>query len=86
MEVYPNPAKDYLTLAYELKQSEEVQVSLMTLLGQQVTVFSQAGGDRSPGQHNEQLSLDQEKIASGLYFLVVKVGNKQESFKVNIMR
>ena len=86
MNVFPNPAKDYLTLQYELDQTMDVNVSLYSVLGQKVADFQQASGHRSAGSYSENLPLDAKVITSGLYFLVVNVEDQQLSFKVNIMK
>ncbi len=85
-EVFPNPANDHLTLSYELDESMDVQVSLYSLLGQKAMSFPKASGKRSEGRHIERLALDQSAVPSGLYFLVVQVDNKEQSFKINIVR
>ena len=86
MNVYPNPAQDYLILEYELDQTTEVNVSLYSVLGQKVADFQQASGRNNAGRHAEHLPIDAKAITSGLYFLVVHVEEQQLSFKVNIVK
>ena len=84
--VYPNPANDYLTLEYELDQAMDVRVSLYSVLGEQMAIFQQAGGDRAAGSYTELLSLHERNIPSGLYYLVVQAEDKRRSVKVTVMR
>ena len=86
MNVYPNPAQDYLILQYELDQTMDVNVSLYSVLGQKVADFQLASGRHSAGRHVENLPIDAKVITSGLYFLVVNVEDKKLSFKVNIVK
>ena len=84
--LFPNPATDHLTLQYTLKESMNVQVSLYNIVGQKIVDFPTASGTRGAGQHVVNLPLDNEAIASGLYFLNVIVEDQQRSFKVNIVK
>ncbi len=84
--VYPNPAKNYLTLEYELKRTADIEISMYSVLGQKVADYSIASGQKPAGEYVVTLSFDQMDIKSGLYFLVMKTDNEQQSIKVNIMR
>ena len=84
--IFPNPANDYLTLKYELKEAMDMQVALYSTLGQKVMDFPNASTHKSVGLHTEQLLLNQNGMTSGLYFLVVSAGDRQRSFKVNIVK
>jgi len=84
--VFPNPAKDFLVLEYELEKTMDVKVTLHSVLGQQVTDFSNLNGRQSAGKHIVELPLGGGAITSGLYFLVVDVENDRKSFKVNIVK
>lgn len=86
MSVFPNPAKDYLTLKYDLEKTSEIRISLHSVLGQRIIDFSEASGRQSEGFHLENLSLSELKLTTGLYFLVVQVEDEQRSFKINIAR
>jgi len=83
MRVFPNPAQNYLTLEYDLERTAEVRVSLQSVIGQNVINFPQASGTRPAGVQRDQLPCT--SVPSGLYFLTVKIGTQQESFKVSIL-
>ena len=85
LSVYPNPAKDHLTVEYTLTQKEEVALSLYSIVGQEITTFSDAGGTKTSGEHTAYLDLSELPTASGLYFLVMRVGEQERSFKINLM-
>ena len=86
MSVFPNPAKDYVTLKYDLEKSSEIKVSLYSVLGQKIIDFAKASGKQSEGFHLENLSLSEKRITTGLYFLIIEVEDEQKSFKINIVR
>ncbi len=86
LKVFPNPADDFLNLEYNLEASATVEVSLYSLLGQKVMDFPKASGRRPSGNQSESISLKERDIASGLYFLVLKAGDRQQSKKVNILK
>ncbi len=85
-DVYPNPASKFLTVNYELLEAMDVELSLVSSLGQEVMIFQEASGKQGSGEHSVKLAIDSERINSGLYYLVMKAGNKQKSAKVNIIR
>ncbi len=65
LEVYPNPANDYLTIAYEKLNSASLEVRLIDLTGQTVqTQKIQDGALR-------ELSIDVSKVERGVYLLNV---------------
>lgn len=84
MRIFPNPAQKQLTLEYDLERTEEVSVSLQSVLGQTVMHYPKASGIRSAGVHREALSCSE--VSSGLYFLTVKIGDRQQSLRVSIVR
>ncbi len=67
VQVFPNPANQQFTLAFDLGQAETVQVSLCNLVGKVVAVVlpSQL---LSSGPHRQVVQLD-ETLAPGMYLL-----------------
>lgn len=86
MRLYPNPASDYMILQYDLKETSDMRLSLYSVFGQKVKDFTQGGGTQLAGPHTIKLPLDDPAILSGLYFLNIEVGDRQHSFKVNIVK
>lgn len=86
LNLFPNPATDQLTFQYELKEATDIRLSLHSVVGQKVIDFSEANGQNYAGSHSVNLPLDNQAISSGLYFLVAKIGDRQRSFKVNIVK
>ena len=86
LNVFPNPANDFLILEYQLEETANVRASLHSVLGQKIVEFSEVDGRQPEGKHSVNLSLDGKGISDGLYFLVVEVGGEQQSVKVNVVR
>ena len=86
ISVFPNPAKDYLILKYNLKKTSNVKVSLHSVLGQQIIDFTEVNQKQPEGFHLKNLSLDSMELTTGLYFLVVQIEDELRSFKINIAR
>ena len=84
--MFPNPAKDRLTLEYELDETMNLEVSLISILGESIDVFGEASGSKSAGNHTFSLNLKEHKISSGLYMLKIKSGNKTMTRKVSIFK
>lgn len=83
--VFPNPASENLTIAYELERSQNVQIDLISISGQRITTFNEASGQQTAGRYNFNLPLN--KVSStGLYFLDVKIGTDQKRYKVTIIK
>ena len=86
IQVFPNPANEQLTVAFELTDSKEVEMELYSITGQKVADFPEAAGRKFAGQHSINLSLNGRGISSGLYLLHVKMDGAQRTFKVNIVQ
>ncbi|MFK8010328.1 MAG: CotH kinase family protein [Saprospiraceae bacterium] len=86
LNVFPNPANDFLILDLQLEETADVRVSMHSVLGQKVAEFSEIGGRQSEGKHSVNLSLHGKGLSDGLYFLVVQVGEEEKSVKVNIVK
>ncbi len=69
--IYPNPAVDYLTLAFELKEAASVQVLIENTLGQ--LIFSDTY-KLTNGKHKLTQSL--RDLPSGMYSISVSTGNQ----------
>lgn len=82
-EVNPNPAQDHLNLTYNLEESTNVSVALYSVLGEQITTFPSASGQRTLGTHTEQLDL--YDVPSGLYFLSIKTAKGEQTVKITVV-
>jgi hypothetical protein len=67
VSVYPNPAKDATTLAYQLTQTQEVVVELVDIYGK--TVKALVHEKQVPGAYSHMIDL--QGIAPNIYFVKV---------------
>ena len=77
--VYPNPSSGVFNLSFTPDSSENIEVSLYDLRGRIINQFIYDDVNTS-GVFNKQL--DYNYIDSGMYFLVVKNGNKTATKKL----
>ena len=80
LSVYPNPTSGNLNLSVRLEMSAKLSVSLMDLTGRQI--FKKYYGDYGRGNWNFKLDLSSFGIASGVYILSFKEGDKVKNRRV----
>lgn len=73
VKIYPNPAKDKLTIEFESLELERIKLSISNTLGQ--NVYSAMGLTQV---HNVDISL----LPSGIYFLKLQKDLEQKTFKI----
>ncbi len=79
---YPNPFNSQTTLRYVLAFPQQVKLALYNLLGQRVTVLDE--GLRSTGEHKVHLQGD--TLASGVYVVLLEVGNRRQTQKILVLK
>lgn len=85
LNVFPNPASDYLQVEYSLETSENVQLELYSMSGQLVQRFSEVNGRQGAGSYSTNLTLEAIEN-SGLYILNVTIGEDRKRYKINIIK
>ncbi|MEI6019864.1 MAG: T9SS type A sorting domain-containing protein [Bacteroidota bacterium] len=75
--VYPNPANGNAFVKLTLSKNENVQISVMNIVGQVVKTTSANG---NVGENNIQFDLS--GLNSGVYMVTVKVGNNNSTKKI----
>ncbi len=79
VNIYPNPATDYLHLDYTLTNADLVSIQLLDIHGR--NMLPNAGGIMTTlGKHTENLDL--QSLAPGLYYIVIWIGTEQQSFRI----
>ncbi len=77
--IYPNPASDVLFIDMDLTSSEDVQVSIVNSLGQNVKVK-----DLGTLSGKQKVSMDVSSLSSGIYYVNITVNNKKYSKSIII--
>ncbi len=71
LAVYPNPTSALLNVKFEVQQTENVEISIVDMLGQ--SVFQQQLNNFN-GEYQSQMDLSQQ--SSGVYLMQLRVGNE----------
>lgn len=80
VQVYPNPASNFVTLEYNTKEAENVSIQLFNILGKQVMNLNL--GTANVGINRHQLKVND--MESGIYILRLNVGNYSENQRLYI--
>jgi len=79
---YPNPCSNYVKITFEMKETENVTISLMSIIGQQLgTITNQ---NYSEGRHVVQY--DVSDFPQGIYLYDFRAGEIRGSGKIAIVR
>ncbi len=81
LKLFPNPAKDKVTLSYNIEQQGSVSIEVFNIIGNKVKTVT--SGTQYPGEHSIDLNFE-KKLANGIYFLKVVSGNSSQTIKFNI--
>ncbi len=84
MTITPNPAKDNITINYDLINPSPVKLSIINQLGQQVSVIS--NGLQQSGINSIQYDVNNCQLQNGLYFVQLLSGYKIHTEKLIIAR
>ena len=78
LRLFPNPATDVLHVGFEMENSAEVAMAMVTVDGRTIKEYGREA--MSPGSYLKELSLD--GLASGIYLLRVDAGEAPKMFRV----
>ncbi|MDD3803436.1 MAG: T9SS type A sorting domain-containing protein, partial [bacterium] len=77
-----NPVKNSFTLYYSIDREEQVSLNIYSITGQ--VVMTLADGVSRPGFYTARI--DAEKLSSGVYFAVLKQGNKEAKERITFLK
>lgn len=78
IELYPNPAKDNVTIRYSLKEETFVSISLFDVLGNEIKTTT-ISGIESASSHSHLINTT--SFSNGVYFVKVKLNNSENTIK-----
>ena len=81
LNLFPNPAKDKVTLSYSLYEQSQVSIEVINVIGQKVKTITPVM--QNSGEHSIDVNFD-SKLANGIYFLRFIAGNSSQTIKFNI--
>ncbi len=85
--IYPNPFNDSVNFEFSLSHSQEVSLKIFNLIGKEVITL--ISNRLSGGVHSinwQSTDWNGQKVASGVYFLVLQAGSTRVSQKLLIFR
>ncbi len=83
LNVYPNPASDYLSVSFQIDVSEAVSIELIDIDGKKIEVFKKEL--LTPGMIKKSIDIKYKNIKPGIYFMKVSVGDKSISKTISIL-
>lgn len=81
LNIYPNPASDYLNIRYENLAGGEIKIDLLDIIGKKISTLYT--GREAKGE--VQKYFDVSRISKGVYWIKISVGEKSTSRKIVII-
>jgi len=81
VNVFPNPASNYLNVNYELLAQNEVRMEIYNLLGSKI--LEQGFGFQSSGIYNQTINIS--GLTGGMYLLRISAGKTQITEKIKVV-
>lgn len=82
LETYPNPAKESMTVSYELIQKEKIEIVIYNMLGGQHKILFE--GTKEMGAYRQMV--DTQNLPPGIYIIAVKTNKNTYSKRVVIAK
>ncbi|MGM0474782.1 MAG: fasciclin domain-containing protein, partial [Bacteroidota bacterium] len=82
VSIYPNPAREYVNIRFELTEESEISLEMYDMLGQRVRIVNQ--GYAYEGSHTLRFPVND--LESGMYLLIINTGNSQIANKVRVVK
>ena len=80
LQAYPNPARESVTINYELQEATALQIRLYNPLNESAEVILNETAQAGMQQH----VINTDKLASGIYFIVITTNSQTYSSKIVI--
>lgn len=80
IKVFPNPAKETVSVTYEITRASEVEIQLLSIIGETLSILKQKS---DPGQHHFQLPSGH--LPKGTYMIRVKINGHTTVRKLIIL-
>ncbi|MCX7744445.1 MAG: T9SS type A sorting domain-containing protein [Flavobacteriales bacterium] len=82
INIYPNPAHEFVNISLNMNQQNEVQISLINMLGEVVMMADK--GQVSAG--SQLFQLNTTTLAAGLYNVSIKIGDHTQIHRIIISK
>ncbi len=84
-ENYPNPAHSYTFISFKLHTNSKINLSVYDLQGKEIAKIIN-NENRDYGKYTERIDLYELNIASGIYYLKLKVDNEIKTSKQIVVK
>ena len=80
MHIFPNPASDFITINLYLEDFTEVEISLHSLLGKQISEW------KGSGENHFYHKMLVHELAAGKYIVKVNVSGKETTRLISVVK
>ncbi len=80
--IYPNPAREFVNISFEVVNPSEIRIEMYDMIGQQVRI--QDEGYSYEGSYNVELPVND--LESGMYIIIINTGDSQIANKVRVVK
>lgn len=81
LSIYPNPTSDMITIDFNLKSAEDLQIELTNMIGQRIMTIDQSNYQAGSNQIQQDLS----SVPNGMYFVTFRKENQVSVQKINVI-
>jgi hypothetical protein len=82
--IFPNPAKENATFAFEVNENSNVNLELFNLQGEKIAVLLNRNFEK--GNYNEKINLGQFAVSEGVYVIKASINNNQRIVRLVVLR
>ncbi len=82
VNVYPNPARDYVKISFTANEAAKVSLALYNLVGQKIEISA----NEQYNAGNNEITVNTQRLTEGMYVYVLKVGKNLYKGKLNIAK
>lgn len=79
IQIFPNPANDFVNLKYELNNTAHIQIEMYSILGEKVMMI-EPSSIKEKNKYNH--SIDLKALSSGIYFIKFKINDSEAIIKL----
>lgn len=83
MTIRPNPARDFMTIDYQLNEATAAEIGLFDITGKQLSRISPIQS-QNKGSYQQQVSLNE--LNAGMYFIILQTEKERISKKLIVVR
>jgi hypothetical protein len=82
LTIYPNPFADHISIQYMVPQAGHVSITVLDSFGRLIKLLV----DQYQISDNYKISWEADQNPEGIYFIKIKIGDKQEVQKITLIR